>query len=155
MEHQNQSPNPGRRRAESPCKLLTYFVSFINSGGSGADSTSSLDNAARAYRNGTALYDASCTWSGQLPQRIMRGAVLSCKVFLGGVPWDITESALFTAFKMYGPIRIEWPGKDNSTIPKGYLYVIFENDKQVSNIRFQPCLIFFCMMRNTIAKEVP
>ena len=61
----------------------------------------------------------------------MRGAVLSCKVFLGGVPWDITESALFTAFKMYGPIRIEWPGKDNSTIPKGYLYVIFENDKQV------------------------
>ena len=96
-----------------------------------SSSSSSLDNAARAYRNGTALYDASCTWSGQLPQRIMRGAVLSCKVFLGGVPWDITESALFTAFKMYGPIRIEWPGKDNSTIPKGYLYVIFENDKQV------------------------
>lgn len=58
---------------------------------------------------------------------------LCCKVFLGGVPWDITESALFTAFKMYGPIRIEWPGKDNSTIPKGYLYVIFENDKQVKN----------------------
>ena len=51
-----------------------------SSGGSGADSTSSLDNAARAYRNGTAIYDASCTWSGQLPQRIMRGAVLSCKV---------------------------------------------------------------------------
>ena len=75
-------------------------------------------------------------------------------MFLGGVPWDITESALFTAFKMYGPIRIEWPGKDNSTIPKGYLYVIFENDKQASNIRFQPGL-FFCMMRNTIAKEDP
>ena len=59
------------------------------------------------------------------------------KVFLGGVPWDITESALFTAFKMYGPIRIEWPGKDNSTIPKGYLYVIFETDQQVA----KPCSV--------------
>ena len=110
---------------------------MYSSGGSGADSTSSLDNAARAYRNGTALYDASCTWSGQLPQRIMRGAVLSCKVFLGGVPWDITESALFTAFKMYGPIRIEWPGKDNSTIPKGYLYVIFDSEHAVTALLSQ------------------
>ena len=87
----------------------------------------------------------------------MRGAVLSCKVFLGGVPWDITESALFTAFKMYGPIRIEWPGKDNSTIPKGYLYVIFENDKQVREKRAALSLIISRphMMTNTIAKGVP
>ena len=75
--------------------------------------------------------DASLSWSGQLPTRAMRNAVLSCKVFLGGVPWDITETALFTAFNSFGPIRIEWPGKDNSSIPKGYLYVIFENERQV------------------------
>ena len=56
---------------------------------------------------------------------------LSCKVFLGGVPWDINEPALLQAFKQFGNIRIEWPGKDNSPIPKGYLYVIFENEKQV------------------------
>ncbi len=62
----------------------------------------------------------------------MRNAALSCKVFLGGVPWDITESALFNAFKPFGTIRIEWPGKDNTSIPKGYLYVIFETEKQVS-----------------------
>ncbi len=70
----------------------------------------------------------------------MRNAALSCKVFLGGVPWDITESALFNAFKPFGTIRIEWPGKDNTSIPKGYLYVIFETEKQVSTTQTQ---IFF------------
>lgn len=66
----------------------------------------------------------------------MRNMTLSCKVFLGGVPWDITEAALFGAFKAFGTIRIEWPGKDNTSIPKGYLYVIFENEKQVLKRRW-------------------
>lgn len=56
------------------------------------------------------------------------------KVFLGGVPWDITENNLIQAFRPFGNIRIEWPGKDSSSIPKGYLYVIFEHDKQVRSL---------------------
>ena len=56
------------------------------------------------------------------------------KVFLGGVPWDITETNLVQAFRPFGNIRIEWPGKDSSSIPKGYLYVIFEHEKQVRNL---------------------
>ncbi len=91
----------------------------------------SLDTVARAYRNGTAHYDATCTWSGQLPAREPRNLLLSCKVFLGGVPWDVTETALYTAFSDFGQVRIEWPGKDSSPIPRGYLYVIFESDRQV------------------------
>eukprot|EP00094_Tigriopus_californicus_P003348 TCALIF_03219-PA protein Name:"Similar to cpeb1-b Cytoplasmic polyadenylation element-binding protein 1-B (Xenopus laevis)" AED:0.29 eAED:0.29 QI:0/0/0/0.33/1/1/6/0/668 len=77
------------------------------------------------------VYDASCTWSGQLPSRNMRNALLSCKVFLGGVPWDITEMSLVNALKPFGQIRIEWPGKDTSSVPKGYLYVIFDNEQEV------------------------
>ena len=61
----------------------------------------------------------------------MRNSNLSSKVFLGGVPWAITEATLASTFKMFGNIKVEWPGKDNTTIPKGYLYVIFENEKQV------------------------
>ncbi len=75
----------------------------------------------------------------------MRAAPLSPKVFLGGVPWDITETALLNAFKPYGSVRIEWPGKDNTSIPKGYLYVIFESDKQVrvdpTNIGIVRCTV--------------
>lgn len=37
------------------------------------------------------MNEATCTWSGQLPPRNYKNPVYSCKVFLGGVPWDITE----------------------------------------------------------------
>jgi RNA-binding proteins (RRM domain) len=54
------------------------------------------------------------------------------QIFLGGVPWDITEPMLVTAFRKFGTIRVEWPGKDQAaTQPKGYVYIIFESEKQV------------------------
>lgn len=39
----------------------------------------------------TAINEATFTWSGQLPPRHYQNPIYSCKVFLGGVPWDITE----------------------------------------------------------------
>jgi len=50
---------------------------------------------------------------------------------LGGVPWDVNEHILAHAFSPFGNVRIEWPGKDSAAVPKGYLYVIFEHEKQV------------------------
>lgn len=44
-----------------------------------------------------AVNEATCTWSGQLPPRNYKNPVYSCKVFLGGVPWDITEGEQPTA----------------------------------------------------------
>jgi len=112
----------------------TSLHSSVHSSSSTLVDYPSLETAAKIHRQGTALYDASCTWSGVLPPRDMRNAVLSCKVFLGGVPWDITETALLNTFKPYGQIRIEWPGKECSLVPKGYLYIIFENEKQVKSL---------------------
>lgn len=40
------------------------------------------------------MNEATCTWSGQLPPRNYKNPVYCCKVFLGGVPWDITEGEL-------------------------------------------------------------
>jgi len=42
-----------------------------------------------------AISEPTCTWSGQLPMKIHRNPAYSCKVFLGGVPWDITEGENF------------------------------------------------------------
>ena len=85
------------------------------------------------YRNAASLYDANCTWSGQLPPRSQKNPTFSCKIFLGGVPWDLTESSLVQAFKPFGSIVVEWPGRDSSpSPPKGYLYVIFEQVKNTS-----------------------
>ena len=77
-----------------------------------------------------ALCEATRTWRGILPQRTQKPIGYSPKVFLGGVPWDITDAMLVAAFKQFGPIRIEWPGKDQPT-QKGYVYIIFESEKQV------------------------
>ena len=39
-----------------------------------------------------AMCEASCTWSGKIPPKNYKNpTTFSCKVFLGGVPWDITE----------------------------------------------------------------
>jgi len=100
----------------------------------------SLEKAARFHRNSAAMNEATYTWSGHLPPRSGHTSVarsnsaLSCKIFLGGVPWDISEAALALAFKNYGNIRIEWPGKEADALPKGYLYVIFEHEKQVRSL---------------------
>lgn len=104
-----------------------------------ANDPNSIERAARLYRNAAAIYDATCTWSGQLPTKVHKNPTFSCKVFLGGVPWDITEVALMTAFKPFGPIKIEWPGKENSlNPPKGYVYILFESEKQVKAL-LQSC----------------
>jgi len=96
---------------------------------------SSLERAAKLYRNAASLYDATCTWSGQLPPRQHQNPLYSTKIFLGGVPWDITEKCLVQAFRQFGSVRIEWPGKGNSpSPPKGYLYVIFESESSVTSL---------------------
>jgi len=60
---------------------------------------------------------------------------------LGGVPFDITENALIHAFKPFGNVKIEWPGKEPvPSQPKGYLYVIFEHENQVKNL-LQNCFL--------------
>lgn len=63
-----------------------------------------------------------CTWSGQLPPRRYMNPTYSPRVFLGGVPWDITESSLMTAFQPFGSLVVDWPGKEGKHArhpPKG------------------------------------
>ncbi|XP_037951455.1 cytoplasmic polyadenylation element-binding protein [Teleopsis dalmanni] len=91
-----------------------------------------LDRIAKLYRCSASYYEATCTWSGQLPQRSHRMLNYSPKVFLGGIPWDISEQSLIQIFKPFGQIKVEWPGKEQQAAqPKGFVYIIFESEKQV------------------------
>jgi len=111
--------------------LVPPATSSLQSVISPGSTTSSLPQDTN-NQNRTSSVDADCTWSGTLPPRRHKNPVFSCKIFLGGVPWDVTESTLIQAFGYYGPIRIEWPGKDTSpSPPKGYVYIIFEDEKNV------------------------
>ncbi|KAL5257438.1 hypothetical protein ACHWQZ_G012397 [Mnemiopsis leidyi] len=81
--------------------------------------------------------DAVVTWCGELPPRRYKTPTYSCKVFLGGVPWDITEVGLIACFEKFGSLKIEWPGKDdrhNRHPPKGYVYLIFDCERSVKNL---------------------
>ncbi|XP_064596376.1 cytoplasmic polyadenylation element-binding protein 1-like [Liolophura sinensis] len=91
-----------------------------------------IEKAARLHRNAAALCDAKCTWSGQLPPKAHKNPTYSCKVFLGGVPWDIQETGLKAAFSKFGSMKIEWPGKD------GYVYLLFDCEKSVRTL-LQSC----------------
>ncbi|XP_071501594.1 cytoplasmic polyadenylation element-binding protein 1-like, partial [Diadema antillarum] len=73
---------------------------------------SNIEKLAKLNRQAAAICQPTCTWSGQLPPKVYRNPIYSCKVFLGGVPWDITEAGLQASFKPFGMIRVEWPGKD-------------------------------------------
>lgn len=98
-----------------------------------------LDRAARFHRSAASVYDATCTWSGVLPPRNSKPTGYSSKVFLGGVPWDISEQLLVQTFKQFGPIRVEWPGKDKqASQPKGYVCIIFESERNVKAL-LQAC----------------
>lgn len=108
-------------------------------GGGGGGNDINLDRIARFHRSSAAHYDATCTWSGVLPPRSHRLVTYSSKIFLGGMPWDISEQSLVQIFKPFGSIKVEWPGKEQqATQPKGYVYIIFESDKQVKAL-LQAC----------------
>ena len=49
---------------------------------------------------------STVTWSGNFPQRLHHNKPrYSAKIFLGGVPWDVTEISLVQAFSQFGQIR--------------------------------------------------
>ncbi|XP_077561832.1 polyadenylation element binding protein orb isoform X1 [Haemaphysalis longicornis] len=100
-----------------------------------------IEKAAKLHRSAASFSEASCCWSGTLPPRSLRSSSLSCKVFLGGVPWDISEPGLVEAFAAFGSIKVQWPSRERSQgfPPKaGYVYIIFENEKQVK-LLLQSC----------------
>ncbi|RWS16420.1 rho GTPase-activating protein 100F-like protein [Dinothrombium tinctorium] len=117
----------GDRRWQSP----SFFCSGFDPHGD------AVERAARLHRNAASYSEAKCTWSGQLTTRVHKNPIYSCKVFLGGVPWDITEAGLIEAFQNFGTIKVQWPGKEvrsmttNPSQKAGYVYIIFESDKQV------------------------
>lgn len=92
------------------------------------------------------LLPSGCIWSGELPPRNYSNPTFSSKIFVGGVPWDITETALIDAFSPYGACRVEWPSKEvrsyshlrNRGKVTGYVYIVFETERSVRSL-LQDC----------------
>ena len=105
-----------------------------------------LERAAKQNRNAASVSEVACTWSGQLPPpgRTRGPPVYSTKVFLGGVPWDLTERCVQQALRQFGPVKVEWPGKgkgnNDEGAPKGYVYLVLEKEGAVPALLSQVLL---------------
>lgn len=101
--------------------------------------------------------DSDATWFGELPPRDYTSPTFSRKIFVGGVPWDITEAALKDSFGEFGSCAVEWPGQEaryrsgqSNLAPSngslraqtkytgqaatGYVYMIFEDERAVASL---------------------
>jgi len=119
-------------------KIPLSINQLINPSPTTSSDSYSIEKAAKMYRSAANVMEPTCTWSGHLPPKSHKNPIYSCKVFLGGVPWDITEENLYATFKNYGNMKIEWPTtKDGATgiqtrsAKAGYVYILFENEKSV------------------------
>ncbi|CAO4360810.1 unnamed protein product [Caenorhabditis nigoni] len=97
------------------------------------------------------------SWHGELPPRDYTSPTFSRKIFVGGVPWDITEAALKDSFGEFGSCAVEWPGQEaryrsgqsniaplNTNLRNqskyagqaatGYVYMIFEDERAVASL---------------------
>ena len=107
-----------------------------------------VEQVAQKYRQSAKRVEANYHWSGQLPRKIRtRNHIYSCKIFLGGIPYDLIEDDLHTAFAQFGKITVQWPGInvksaiDGATAQKaGYVYIIFDNYDSVT-LLLQNCTI--------------
>ena len=82
--------------------------------------------------------DSKYTWIGPFSEKNHNKKThYSDKVFLGSVPWDIRDGELKFELREFGNVKLQHPGKEvrlaSSTTKEkaGYLYVIFEGEKQV------------------------
>uniref|UniRef100_A0A8C1TS51 Cytoplasmic polyadenylation element binding protein 1a n=1 Tax=Cyprinus carpio TaxID=7962 RepID=A0A8C1TS51_CYPCA len=100
-----------------------------------------IEREAQLHKQAAAVNEATYTWEGSLPLRHYKNPVYSCKVFLGGVPWDITEASVLNTFSVFGPLKVDWPGKDGNHprfAPQGYMYLLFDWEESVKSL-MQAC----------------
>lgn len=104
---------------------------------------SDIERAASNYRSAatTERHMAVPRWEGHLRLSHPASVTYSRKVFLGGVPWDITDSELAGAFGELGRLEIVWPQHRERRLrptrgpqPRGYCYLIFQDENQVKQL---------------------
>lgn len=72
-----------------------------------------IETAAKKYRCAAQVSEATCCWKGKLPPKQYKTPIVySTKVFVGGLPWDITEEDIVKEFGVFGPCRVEWTNKE-------------------------------------------
>ncbi|MCP9259687.1 Cytoplasmic polyadenylation element-binding protein 2 [Dirofilaria immitis] len=58
--------------------------------------------------------------------------IFARKVFVGGLPIDVTEDEITSTFSQFGPVLVDWPRRpDNARYMTGYVFLVFEDERSV------------------------
>uniref|UniRef100_A0A0R3S3V1 RRM domain-containing protein n=1 Tax=Elaeophora elaphi TaxID=1147741 RepID=A0A0R3S3V1_9BILA len=69
-----------------------------------------------------------------LSQSFSENGIFSRKVFIGGLPPDVTADSISLFFEQFGANRVDWPHRKctgSDIPPNGYAFVVFLNDRSV------------------------
>lgn len=111
QEQSNYSPTSALNSLIAPASSLLASVhqNPIQMGGI----NTAIETAAKKYRSAAQISEATCCWKGKLPAKQYKTPIVySTKVFVGGLPWDISEEDLVKEFGVFGPCRVEWTNKE-------------------------------------------
>jgi cytoplasmic polyadenylation element-binding protein len=98
--------------AASNNNIINHLLTSTTTTGTAPINTA-IESAAKKYRCAAQVSEATCCWKGKLPPKQYKAPVLySTKVFVGGLPWDITEEDILKEFGVFGPCRVEWTNKE-------------------------------------------
>uniref|UniRef100_A0A0R3RVG1 Cytoplasmic polyadenylation element-binding protein 1 n=1 Tax=Elaeophora elaphi TaxID=1147741 RepID=A0A0R3RVG1_9BILA len=65
--------------------------------------------------------------------------IFARKVFVGGLPIDVTEDEITSTFSQFGPVLVDWPRRPDSSVRErptarymtGYVFLVFEDERSV------------------------
>lgn len=110
-----------------------------------------LEVRARKHREEASRVDQcqSIFSINQFEFKSQRSVTYSVKVFLGGVLWDMTNEDMLEAFRQFGVVAVQRPGKEvrpsrssRDLSKAGYLYLIFDDSTSVERL-ISVCKITF------------
>ncbi|VDK78929.1 unnamed protein product [Litomosoides sigmodontis] len=109
-----------------------------------ARATNAITNAALGVTS-AALAQMKSIWSFDnsdnevlvpdlVPQSLSGNGIFSRKVFVGGLPPDVTADSISLFFEQFGANKVDWPHRKctgGDTPPNGYAFVVFISDRSV------------------------
>jgi len=99
-----------------------------------------LEQHALKHRTAAGKCEPALKWNGVLSKYEPENPVHSTKVFVGGLPYDMTAQTLYAVFGPYGlenielPTSVKEPRTSDTPLKTGFLYLLFNNEKAVRNL---------------------
>ncbi|OQR77885.1 hypothetical protein BIW11_06776 [Tropilaelaps mercedesae] len=85
-----------------------------------------IDNEAKRRRSAANQRVATRSWKGTLVAENRASSTYANKVFVGGLPYDVTPESLEDLFRGNGVLSVQFPPRG-----RGHAYLVFEDHEQV------------------------